>query len=84
LLIITAIIIIIYSIFILFGYYNIFPKDLDNLGEYIFVAKNILYIGIFILFLGIFNFYRDLDIFAMLMSIIIVILFITKIHENIN
>ncbi len=70
-----------YSIIILLGYYNLFPMDLD---DYNIVAKNILYIGFFILFLGIFNFYRDLDIFAIFMSIIIIVLFITKIHQNIN
>jgi len=81
LLIIIATIIIMYSIIILLGYYNLFPMDLD---DYNIVAKNILYIGFFILFLGIFNFYRDLDIFAIFMSIIIIVLFITKIHQNIN
>ena len=80
-LIIIAIIIILYSIFIFSGYYNIFPKDLDDYSN---VAKNILYIGFFILFLGIFNFYKKLDIFAIFMSIIIIVLFITKIHQNIN
>jgi len=82
LLIITAIIIIIYSILILLGLHNIFPKDLDNPDLYIIVGKNILYLGIFILFLGIYNFYKNLDIFAILMSIVIIVLFIIKITQQ--
>lgn len=68
----------------LLGYYNIFPRVLDDPEDYISVAKNILYLGIFVLSIGILNFYREFDIFAILMSVVIIGLFLFKLSQQIS
>lgn len=83
-LIMTGIVIVIFSFLILYKKYILLPFKLKRHKDYNKVAKSIMLLGFLLLSLGIFLHYRDIDVLAIIMVIIIVILILIKIIYNIK
>jgi hypothetical protein len=78
-LIIISAIIIFYSLILYISNYSLLPFKVKNSKDHKKVSKNILFLGAFLLFIGIFLRFGKFDFFALIMTIIIVILFLIKI-----
>ena len=82
--ILIGIIIILYSLIVFKKEKRVFPYKLKSYKSYKQIAKTIMILGVFVLFIGIYINYRSIDIFAIIMTIIIIILLFIKIIYQIR
>jgi len=83
-LIIFSILFLIYSLLLYIGIYKILPFKLNNDKDYQKAAKSIGLLGAFLLFIGVFTYFKEIDLFAIIMASIVIILIIIKIIYNVN